>query len=66
MKLSTFLIFVTILSLVIHFTALNKWFPISFELIAVITFLTAILFYWEVHRENKKRALLVNDIRGEY
>lgn len=64
MKVSTFLLFVTALSIVIHFTKLNSWFPISFELISGLMFISAVLFYWETHRENKKREYLVNEIHG--
>lgn len=66
MKLSLFVLFVMILSIVVYFTKLNLWANIKLIYIIGMLFLFCLLTFIEIHRENKKRHQLVNEIRGNY
>lgn len=64
MKIGNIVLFLFIISIAVHFTKLNKWFPISGLMIFGIGVLAFALKYWEIHKENNKRRQLVNEIRG--
>ena len=66
MKISNVILFVLILSLVVTFTKLKAWFPIQPIIIFGLVALYLALMFWEIHRENKKRHLLVDEMRGGY
>jgi len=67
MKISNILLLVLLASVVVHFTKLNNYFPINGIIILGLGLFTFVLMFWEVHRENKKRHQLANEIRtGEY
>jgi hypothetical protein len=65
MKLSNFVLFVIVIISIISFTKLNRWLNIKLWYIVVLFLLFFLLKFLEVHRENKKRNLLVNEIRGD-
>lgn len=64
MKLSYFILFVLILSIVTKFTKLSIYFDIKIIYIVGLFVLFCLLVFFEVHRENKKRHQLVDEIRG--
>jgi Na+/phosphate symporter len=64
MKIGNVVLLLFVISIVVHFTKLNNWFPVSGLMILGIGILAFALKFWEIHRENNKRRQLVNEIRG--
>jgi uncharacterized membrane protein len=63
MKTSNVILFIVLLMIIVSFTKLKMWFPINVLYIVCGVLLFCVLKFWEIHRENKKREYLVNEIR---
>jgi len=57
MKTSNTILFILIVGIIVYFTKLNKWLNIKPIYLVGIGFLFFLLKFWEIHSENKKRAL---------
>ena len=66
MKISFVILFLLLLSVIIQFTKLKAWFPIKGIIIFGLFAFFCLLRFWEIHKENKKRHLLVDEIHGGY
>ena len=68
MKIGNVVLLLFVASIIIQFTKLKNWFPLSIGTIAIIGLLGFFLKYVEIHKENKKRREYANEVRvgGDY